>query len=141
LTFFKVLKKSKEEARVVQGFRGSENEYDNTFEIPDHDDIRMELEAENTNEESKNYIRDLLQQEYSQEMIDVLIAVPIAVNKLSPWQRILWQKHFVGGMSGRAISRELSQKIKVPVGAVCSQIKDIREFIKSEIKQIKDGMD
>lgn len=95
------------------------------------------LEAENTDEKTKDYIKDLLNQDLPYDKIQKLFRLPEIIAKLSPSDKIFYQMSFVEGMSSREISKKLSEKIKIPHTEVWYRIKFIRNFIHEEIKKQK----
>lgn len=99
-----------------------------------HQDIY--LQAEPTTQSTKDHIRDLLNQNLSKDSIEKLFRLPEIISKLCPSDKIIYQKAFLDGMSGRAISREFSKTIKIPHQDICCRINFIRNFIQKQINII-----
>lgn len=98
--------------------------------------LDIELQAENTNEATKDYIKDLVCENISlTRAFDYLKIMSVRQNLALP-DRVLFDDAFVRGKSGRQIARETSERVGFNINhkRICDLVNDLRDTIKTKIK-------
>lgn len=98
-------------------------------EPPDNSYLESEIDLEDTNQQTKDFLKDLSRDSVPHERAMKYLKVISIKNSLPLHERQIFIQAFENGKSGREISRELN----IYPNATCNMIKNLREKIKAQI--------